>query len=226
MLHPPRLLVLACSATKRPDDALPAVDRYDGPAFRTVRKYLRTDPVDAPDLWILSAEHGLIHGSTHILPYDRRMTPARADDLRERVEPALDALAAGRPACLALGRLYHRAAGGAAMHATRTAGGQGTQLAALRRWLGAAPEPMLATLPVRFQNLADVSPGAVVRLAAQRAPADPASARLGAYAATAGSLRVAPKWLVTQLSGVPVAQFRTADALRVLAHIGIPVEPA
>src|SRR3546814_7213550 len=33
-----RLLILACSATKRQDDGyMPAIDRYDGPLWQTVR---------------------------------------------------------------------------------------------------------------------------------------------------------------------------------------------
>ena len=223
----PRLLILACSATKRPDPGpLPAVDRYDGPAFRVLRTYLRASPSNAPELWVLSAEHGLVPAHTALAPYDRQMTTARADALRPRVEPVLDALAVGRPTCLALGRTYRRALGDAAPHAVRPTGGQGTQLAGLKRWLHGTTKMPSPGLPARFRSVAAISTAAAVRLAQQRAPADPAAIRLGAYAAVAGELRVAPKWLVAQLSGLPVAQFRTADALRVLAHVGIPVEPA
>ena len=55
------MLILACSRRKRPDDGLlPAIERYDGPAFRVLRRYLRERPAGAPDVFILSAEHGLI----------------------------------------------------------------------------------------------------------------------------------------------------------------------
>ena len=34
-----RLLIVACSRAKRPDaGSLPAIDRYDGPAFRLLRR--------------------------------------------------------------------------------------------------------------------------------------------------------------------------------------------
>ena len=40
---PTRLLVLACSERKRAGPGLlPAAERYDGPAFRVLRAYLRT----------------------------------------------------------------------------------------------------------------------------------------------------------------------------------------
>ncbi len=61
-----RLLILSCSRRKRLDkDLLPAVERYDGPAFRVLRRFLREMPFEAPDVPILSAEYGLI---PHDLP--------------------------------------------------------------------------------------------------------------------------------------------------------------
>src|SRR5262245_57068777 len=87
-----RLLILACSATKRPDpDRLPALERYDGPAFRTLRAFLRNDPDRAStlDLLILSAEFGLIAGDTPIPVYNRCMTSSRALWLRSQVRSRL-----------------------------------------------------------------------------------------------------------------------------------------
>ena len=40
-----RLLILSCSQRKRPDRVLlPALERYDGPVFRMLRKFLRSCP--------------------------------------------------------------------------------------------------------------------------------------------------------------------------------------
>ena len=56
-----RLLILSCSKAKRADcGLLPAIDRYDGPFFRVLRRYLRQQPADPPVVHILSAEFGLI----------------------------------------------------------------------------------------------------------------------------------------------------------------------
>jgi hypothetical protein len=95
-----RLLFLACSATKRPDEGLlRAIDRYDGPAFRLLRKFLRERAVQAGKLGILilSAEFGLIAADMPIPCYDRRMDVQRAIELRPQVRRQAQALLAGRP---------------------------------------------------------------------------------------------------------------------------------
>jgi hypothetical protein len=86
-----RTLILSCSATKRPDAGLlRAVDRYDGPAYRTLRANLPPD--DDLRVFILSAELGLIGRGTLIRDYDRRMTRARAAELRAPVREKLKAI--------------------------------------------------------------------------------------------------------------------------------------
>lgn len=85
-------LLLACSATKRPDaGALPALDRYDGPMYRVLRRALRERPGLRANLTIviLSAEFGIITAETPIPDYDRRMTRARAAELASGVTLAL-----------------------------------------------------------------------------------------------------------------------------------------
>ena len=40
-----KVLIIACSQRKRPDAGLlPALDRYDGPAFQVLRRFLRECP--------------------------------------------------------------------------------------------------------------------------------------------------------------------------------------
>ena len=70
-----KLLILGCSDLKRTSDGfLPALDRYDGPAYRVIRKFLRTYawPSDV-SIGVLSAQHGLIGIFKDIEYYDRRM---------------------------------------------------------------------------------------------------------------------------------------------------------
>jgi hypothetical protein len=85
-----RLLILACSQRKNPASGiLPAIDRYDGPAFRVLRKFLREVPGKVPAVLILSAKYGLIDSAMGIPDYDCRMSGALAKRLRPTVLEAL-----------------------------------------------------------------------------------------------------------------------------------------
>lgn len=76
-VEPHQLLILACSATKRRDAGwIDAIDRYDGPLWRTVRAV-------APDrmrikVAVLSARYGFLDSRSPIEDYDARLTPELA----------------------------------------------------------------------------------------------------------------------------------------------------
>lgn len=83
----PTLLVQSCSNRKQDvageDDA---IDIYDGYFFRIIKKAMREDDFrDDIDICILSAEYGLIEEETEISPYDREISPSRAEELSEEV---------------------------------------------------------------------------------------------------------------------------------------------
>lgn len=81
--RPQRLLLLACSRAKRLEpESVTALDRYDGPAFRVVRRYLRRLPAFKPEIMVLSAQFGLIHASDLIPLYDARLSSRRSFELR------------------------------------------------------------------------------------------------------------------------------------------------
>ena len=75
-----RLVVLACSASKRPDPGrIPASDRYDGPLWRTLRS---ADPKGRrAKVAFLSARFGFRDADTPIENCDARLT----EDLAERM---------------------------------------------------------------------------------------------------------------------------------------------
>ena len=75
-----RLLILGCADRKRDSDGLlPALHRYDGPAYRVVRTFLRDHqwPEDV-SIAVLSAEYGLFGILKGIRNYDKRMDSATA----------------------------------------------------------------------------------------------------------------------------------------------------
>lgn len=88
---PRALLLVSCSKTKRATGGR-AVEVYDGPAFRTLRKAQREGAV--LDVFVVSAKYGLISGGAEIAPYDQKM-PTRPDSrfverLRRDVAALLD----------------------------------------------------------------------------------------------------------------------------------------
>src|SRR5215471_12532580 len=109
----PRALVLVgCSRRKLTTAGLlPAIERYDGPIFRLLRRFLRA-PVRPVSIQMLSAAYGLIPAAHPIPWYDCMMTAARAGELRTSVEEALGALIgthAFTDAFVCLGGTYWRA---------------------------------------------------------------------------------------------------------------------
>lgn len=132
------LLILACSATKRPDAGLlPAIDRYDGPAYRVLRRALRERAGlgAALTIRILSAEFGLITDTTEIPDYNRRMTRGRARELYLSVQHAINNLRPLPPRRFVnLGAAY-RPALPPIVGAEHAHGGIGERLGQLRAWL-------------------------------------------------------------------------------------------
>jgi cytoplasmic iron level regulating protein YaaA (DUF328/UPF0246 family) len=85
-----RLLIMSCGKQKRPDTGLlPALERYNGPAFRVLRHFLASCTLNSPDVYILSARFGLIPADWPIPFYDQRMTLERAAELQPSVREAL-----------------------------------------------------------------------------------------------------------------------------------------
>ena len=72
---PLALLILSCSKRKKHTNTrINALELYDGPAFRTLRKFLRQKGVTLQvQIVILSAQYGFISESKEIDLYDRRI---------------------------------------------------------------------------------------------------------------------------------------------------------
>lgn len=236
-----RMLILACSQRKRPDEELlPAVERYDGPAFQILRRFLRESPSEAPDVLILSAEHGLIPHDLPIAAYDRKMTPARARELRPLVLAELDRITIPHslPETLVFAGIHYLPAldlddsvpRNAAMKVC--AGALGKKLAELHDWLhGSPPKLRYNSNTLAEGNRARIR-GVEISLSSSEAldVAKEALAskrgnpgRYESWYVEVGKQRVSPKWMVSQLTGMPVASFHSDDARRVLQQLGLEV---
>lgn len=85
-----KLLLISCSAKKKKFQHLaPAIEVYDGPLFRMLRKIKRSRKCPHLHVKIISAKYGLITPSTLINYYDKRITK---EELLERNSALLSSL--------------------------------------------------------------------------------------------------------------------------------------
>lgn len=69
------LLIISCSMKKKQLMESPAIEVYDGPYYKILRKERK----ESLDIFIISAKYGLIHPETKISYYERKMTTEEAD---------------------------------------------------------------------------------------------------------------------------------------------------
>ena len=141
-----RLLILSCSQRKcTSPEPLPAIERYNGPFYFVLRRFLRKCPCQASllDVHILSAVHGLIPGDFSTPWYDRKMDMSRAIELQPQVNTTFsDILRYNHTSiCFVLGKTYRKAFENALEFVPSdteliiTHGRIGEQQAQLKEWL-------------------------------------------------------------------------------------------
>lgn len=112
-LEPGYLLIVGCSQRKRcAEGKIPALERYDGPMFRMLRKFQHDFRLPSGlKILILSAHYGLIQADKPISNYDLRMTRNQAALLFPEVTHSLEALSQLpiAEAYIDLGRCYQTA---------------------------------------------------------------------------------------------------------------------
>lgn len=238
------LLILACSQRKRPDEGLlPAIERYDGPCFRLLRRFFQQQHSPSPEIsiYILSAQFGLIPSERLIPDYDRRMTRPRASELQPEAIAELKQILASKPYqkfLLCMGQDYFPALGGYDMMIPNgltvqvATGSLNKKLSLLYQWLyGKPPEQPRRQSAGSHQGSASVkgvevilTPAQVVDLARQAletGKGNPHSYQ--SWYVLVDGQKIAPKWLVSQLTGLPVSSFHSMEARRVLLQLGIEV---
>jgi len=233
------LVIIGCSQRKRQTSRLlPAIDRYDGPVFRVLRKHAREAGDDAADVRVLSGRFGLIAGRSLIPRYDRRLSSVNEETLFCRVEKqlkrALDQIQPER-LFVSVGRRYwplleeplaREIAASKLVVAHGGIGGRASQLSYWLRLSGpSSPQINRPDNPGRAFLLGEtvkLSRDEVFQKARQALLVDPVGAhRFQTWFVPLGRERVAPKWLVSILLDKPVSRFRTADARRILALLGV-----
>lgn len=109
-----RLLILSCSQRKHTSQGLlPAIERYNGPLFFVLRRFLRECPREAKqlDIYILSAAYGLIPGDFPAPLYDRKMSMLRSIELQPQIKTTFSDILPNNYSsiCFVLGNTYLKA---------------------------------------------------------------------------------------------------------------------
>jgi uncharacterized protein DUF6884 len=236
------LLIVSCSQRKRSDpDFLPALERYDGPIFRVLRRYLKEQSLASLDIFILSAKFGLISANQPIPNYDQRITLLRVQELQADVITKLRDILSSKSyqeIYICMGKDYYRALDGynslvsSDMSIKVAAGSPGKKLAQLHFWLYGKSSPkhsksQLVTIKgkscIRGIEIV-MTPTQVLdiaRCALAQGQGDPTNYQ--SWYVLVDDERVAPKWLVSRLTGLPVSTFQSREARNVLQHLGIGV---
>ncbi|MFN2453295.1 MAG: DUF6884 domain-containing protein [Pyrinomonadaceae bacterium] len=246
-----RLLILSCSKKKKSDpELLPAIERYDGPTFRVLRRFIKlSSKMAIPSVFILSSKYGLIAHNELIPNYNNRITPQRAQELQVCATAKLNrVLRAKRHQNLpehgmfvCLGKDYFPVIDAAisAIKQNEIAkvanGSLGKRLADLHDWLYSDSPMRRRSVPIHtYEGKAFIKGVEIVMTVEQAldiarhslsAEFDKATNYQSWYVLVDGE-RVSPKWLVSQISGLPVSAFHTDAARRTLQDLGIQVYTA
>jgi len=205
-----------------------------------LRRFRRLQPEAASwiDIHVLSAEFGLISADQPIEAYDRAMTLSRATELRPRVAAQLSALVFAKVytnVFVNLGATYSASIPdypAQRIPVTFATGSAGRRLSLLRQWLYGerdARRPIVQEADrlgnARLQDVdVHLNPAQVLEFAREALRRDVGlSRRLQTWFVEVDGKPVAAKWLVSQITGLPVSAFRTQDALRLLSCLGVEV---
>jgi hypothetical protein len=238
------LVILGCSQRKaHTSRLLPAIDRYDGPAFRVLRKYNREETGNSVEACVLSARFGLVPGNLPLPLYDCELPQIDRTALRTQVEQqfkrTMDEVQPQR-LFVSLGCQYlpliaepltREVAPASLVIATGGIGGRASRLV---RWLksGEDDDRMIKPVPPRGEaallgTTVRLSREEVLQATRNALSSSPAAAcRFETWYVPVDEHRVAPKWLVSVLFDKPVSRFRTADARRVLLQLGVETKYA
>lgn len=238
-----RLLILSCSQKKRSTkDLLPALERYDGPAFRVLNKFHRTNTSSEklPDVYIMSARYGLIPSNKPIPFYDQKISSQRILELQEPTLKKLDHLLTDNQyieSFLSMSKNYLRVLDGydsltsANHNVIVSEGSMGCKLAELRHWLYQG-ESTVDVDDTKNLNQGSASlrgieitltPEQIINKINAVLRTETNFPKYNTWYMEIGERKLPIKWIVKQLTGLPVSSFHTSEARRVLKHLGINI---
>jgi len=235
------LLILSCSKAKKDtQNELTALERYDGPMFRVLRRFLSSQASHLTVL-VLSAKFGLVQGTEIIPDYDQKMTKSRAQELNFAVLDALKTEFRQRDyqrILISVTQNYLPALNGyealtpSAAQVILSMGMTGRKLSILHQWLYGSPsqecpqqDPVEGSQSFHLNKARfDFQGGNIldtVRQALVKGTGNPYNYQTW-YVLIDGR-KVSPKWVVSQLTGLPVSSFHSQTARQILRQLGFQI---
>ena len=240
-----KCLVINCSKTKLIDESvLPAIKRYDGPLFKVLRKYISNKNEEASNLsvYILSAKYGFISADEKIYNYDCFLTLNEANKIRENVTNSFKSVCQNNKyeeIFIALSKNYLTLLDGFDDIKSKlvfATGGNGHKSSQLKQWLyddykienGQSKVVTKhlkaignATICGKKITLNNEEVTEIAEKSLQKEIGNPYNFK--DWYVQIGKNKVGPKWLVSQLSDLPVGKFTSREARRVLTQLGVEV---
>ena len=207
-----------------------------------MNKFTRVHPYEIGllDVYILSAEFGLISACKPIPNYDRRMTLQRAKELQPHTLPEVKRIFSGKQydeLFISMGKAYRQALVGyeslipTNLKVIVSKGPMGRKLAELRNWLrvgvSESPDTQMKIVQQGRARLRDIeivlTSQQIMDVARSALEKEQSIPTYQVWYVQVDDQKVPPKWLVRQLTGLPVSAFHTNEARRVLQQLGIEI---
>ncbi len=238
-----KIIITSCSQRKKiSENLLPAIERYDGPNFCLLRKYIKQSPNDL-DIYILSAKFGLLFHKTEIPYYEQRLSKKQFSDLSSlavtQVNQVFRKSKKQKEIFINLGSLYLEtfecAINKISKHnsITYAKGSSGKRLAEMYNWLYGKNsslhneqinviEKEAVIQRIRFTVTEAEIHQIVQKEISQKGKKD--LEKFQSWFVPVDGFKVSPKWLVSQLTDLPVSKFHSDQARKVLQKLGIKVQ--
>lgn len=238
-----RILITSCSQRKKTDkNLLPAIDRYDGPSFRLLRKYLSQN-TDKLEVYILSAKYGLLSYKNKIPFYEEKLIKQKSQELSQlsisQANQLFDKTEQKKEVFVNLGNLYLQVFEPILEKISQTnsvvftSGSSGKRLAEMHDWLYGENSPLrneqneTNLAEVYIQGIRLQTNEAQIRSIIQKEISQNGIKDLQNFQSwfvPIDEIKVSPKWLISRLTGLPVSKFHSGQARKVLQKLGIKVQ--
>ncbi|NEP78437.1 MAG: hypothetical protein F6K39_09750 [Okeania sp. SIO3B3] len=236
------LLIISCTRRKSLDAGLiPAIARYDGPTFRVLRRFLHQKSSNCLDVYILSAKFGLISHQELIPYYDQKMTRKRAEKLQPEVILQIEEIISHNSyqrLLICASKNYFYVLEGYEkfikpdLSLEIATGAIGKKLVSLYTWLYGHPPELKNTsknlsysgkihfkgmeISMTTEEVIDVAHQALLEKKGN-------STSYQSWYVLIDEKKVSPKWLVSQLTGLPVSKFHSVEARGLLQQLGFEI---